>query len=161
MSSEYYINVGLGKIVIAQSPAILIDAGIGSCVILCLYHSESKTAGAAHIMLPGQDNRPFDTKKPAKYADSGIKRFIDRFDKMGMKSESLVAKLIGGAQLFHFSQVPNIGEHNLRMTRKILREMKIRVVASDVGGDCGRSIWFFAETGKIRIHSRIKNKIEI
>ncbi|RKZ33175.1 chemotaxis protein CheD [bacterium] len=161
MSEKNNKNVSLGKIVIAQAPAVLITAGIGSCVMLCLYHPDTKTGGAAHIMLPHQNDRPLDKSKPAKYADVGTENILNKFKRRGIELETLKAKLVGGAQLFHYYQVPNIGEQNIRTIKKILREHKIPIVGYAVGGHSGRSVWFYCEDGKVIVRSRFNEKLEI
>ena len=161
MNSEHNINVGLGKIVIAQSPAILLAAGIGSCAIVCLYHAETKTGAAAHIMLPERKDKQFDRTKPAKYADWAIEKIANKFKRKGIPIKDLVAKIVGGAQLFHYSQVPNIGEQNIRVVKRLLHELKIPIVANATGGHFGRSLWFHCDTGKIVVRQKFDNIFEI
>ena len=155
------ISVGLGKIVIAQSPAVIVAAGVGSCVLVCLYDPETKTGGAANIMLPYSKNRPQDRTKPAKFADTGVETLINRFKKRGIDLSSVEAKLVGGAQLFHYYQVPNIGEQNIRVVKSVLRKYNIKVKGSAVGGHSGRSLWFYCDSGKIVVKEKFDNTIII
>ncbi|RKZ28927.1 chemotaxis protein CheD [bacterium] len=156
------ISVGLGRIELTKPPGVLVSIGIGSCIALCLYHPITKTAGMAHIMLPEESEKLVSPDKPAKYAELGVKNILKKFAERGIKNpRSLVAKIVGGAQLFIFKQVPNVGERNIRAVKKILNEYNIPIVGESVGGDFGRSVWFFAETGKVLIRSKFRNIIEI
>jgi len=159
---ENQINVGLGTIAVAQPPTILTSIGIGSCVALCIYHEESQTAALAHIMIPHTDNRRPDPKKPAKFADTAVENILKQLARKGIKDTStLKAKLVGGAQLFHYQQVPNIGAKNVRATREALRKKNIRVIASLTGGNFGRSVWFDPESGKVTVRSKLMETKEI
>ena len=155
VNPERSINVGLGKIAIAQPPDVLTSIGIGSCVVLCLYYDETHTAGMAHIMLPGGDENHSNAEMPAKYADTAVENLLSEFHKKNIRDvRKIKAKIIGGAQLFRFKQVPNIGEKNIEAVRKALRRRGIRITGEDVGGNFGRSVWFFADSGKVVIKSR-------
>jgi len=160
--SERPINVGLGKIEIAQPPAVLTCIGIGSCVALCIYHEPTRTAALAHVMIPHQNERKQDPSKPAKFADIAVENILEKLREIGLKNrKSLTAKLVGGAQLFHFKQVPNIGDKNVRALVAALRKHNIPIVSKSIGGDHGRSIWFHSETGKVIIKSKTSQIKEI
>ena len=155
------INVGLGKIVVVRAPAVITAAGVGSCVIVCLYHPPTKTGGAAHIMLPYSKGRPRDKNRPAKFADTGVEALITRFKRRGIEPQELVAKLVGGAQLFRYYQVPNIGEQNIRVVKRILYKYNIKIKGTALGGSSGRSLWFYCDTGKVLVKERFGNTIEL
>jgi len=160
--NEKQINVGIGKIAFANPPKVLVSIGVGSCIVLCLYHKPTKTAGMAHIMLPGTGDEKDDLDKPAKYVKNAINYMIKKFNKMGIKNlNSIKAKLVGGAQLFVFKQVPNIGVRNIKETKEQLRKYGIRIMGSEVGGNCGRSVWFYSDTGKVVVKSRLTHQSEL
>ena len=155
-------NVGLGKIAIVRSPHVLVSVGVGSCVILCLYHEQSGTAGMAHIMLGRTNSSRTDPDKPAKFAELAVDNLLKEFARKGIKEpSSLQAKIVGGAQLFIFKQVPNIGDANVEAVKEALDKYGIPIVASDVGGTASRSVWFYAETGKVIVRSRREIKREL
>lgn len=162
MQDRSCINVGLGKIKVVRPPAVLSSIGVGSCIVLCLYHKQTGTAGMAHIMLPSKDNNRIEADKPAKYAELALENLLAEFSRLGIKNyRSLSAKIVGGAQLFMFKQVPNIGERNIKAIKKALRKCGIRIIGSDVGGNCGRSVWFYAESGKVIVRSKLSEPFEI
>ncbi len=161
--TENSINVGLGQIAIAKPPQVLVSIGVGSCVVVCIYDARTKTAGMAHIMLPGRNEThppARSSEMPAKYADSAIENLLREFRKMKITDfKSLSIRIVGGAQLFKFKQVPNIGEKNIRAIREALRKRGLRITAEEVGGNVGRSVWFIADSGKIIVRSKLGEKI--
>jgi len=155
-------NVGLGKIAVVRAPHVLVSIGVGSCVILCLYHENSKTAGMAHIMLGCTNSSRTDPDKPAKFAELAVENLLKEFAKRGIREpSSLWAKIVGGAQLFVFKQVPNIGDINVEAAKEALDKYGISIMASDVGGTASRSVWFYAETGRVIVKSRREIRQEL
>lgn len=144
------INVGIADMAIAVSPNTLRTI-LGSCIGTCIYDPKLKIGGMSHIMLPS-------SKKPSnnlkKYADTAIPLMIDEMIKLGAQKERLVAKLAGGATMFKHSEnslMGEIGKNNIVSVREILAVMKIPVLSEEVGGDFGRTIDFYLETGELKI----------
>lgn len=149
------IHVGIGEYKIALSPNRLVTLGLGSCVGVSLWDPLIKIGGLLHIMLP--NSRDF-TKvvKPEKYADLGIPLIINDLVRQGAGQSRLVAKLVGGAQMFTGAdkkQLFNIGERNIEMSRKILKEVTIRITAEEVGGNKGRTMYLDTTTGEVLIRT--------
>ncbi len=146
------INVGIADMGVSESPDILRTI-LGSCVGICLYDYNSKKGGMSHIMLPSikQKNTSYN-----KYADTAIPILVDKLVEFGAAKKNIVAKLTGGSTMFNVSEnsiMGEIGKNNIRKVKEILDEMGISVVAEDVGGDYGRTIDFYLETGEVRIKS--------
>jgi chemotaxis protein CheD len=144
------INVGIADMGVAESPNTLRTI-LGSCVGICIYDPKAKIGGLSHIMLPS-------SKKPSnnlkKYADTAIPLMIDEMIKLGADSARMVAKLAGGATMFKHSEnslMGDIGKNNIVSVREILGSLKIPVLTEDVGGDYGRTIDFYLETGELKI----------
>ncbi len=104
-----------------------------------------------HLMLP--DSTQFNNvTKPAKFADLGIPLLIRELEKKGASGRQLQAKLVGGAQMFSGlddSMVLNIGLRNVEKTRSILRELGIKILAEEVGGNKGRTMILDTADGKV------------
>ena len=49
--------VGLGQLHVRKAPGVLDCLGLGSCIELSAYDSESKVGGMAHIVLPDRNGR--------------------------------------------------------------------------------------------------------
>lgn len=137
MSKE--IRIGISDYKVSDSPDELITLGLGSCVGIAIYDSRTKRGGLSHIMLP--DSTAF-TKdiKVAKFADLAIPTMIEEITR-GKATRGLVAKIAGGASMFSFSNsTNNIGQRNVEAVEKILKDLKIPVLASDTGGKIGRTM---------------------
>ena len=144
------INVGIADLGVAASPNTLRTI-LGSCVGICLYDPKMKIGGLSHIMLPS-------SKKPSnnlkKYADTAIPLMIEEMIKIGAVRGQIVAKLAGGATMFKHSEnslMGDIGKNNILSVREILGQLKIPVLSEEVGGDYGRTIDFYLETGELKI----------
>ncbi len=154
------IHVSLGEVKTTGAPNILISTGLGSCIALCFYAPERKLAGMAHVMLPGE---PQGTKRgvlPGRYVYPAISYLLNRFKRKNVRKENIVVKVIGGANLFHYNTFKGVGKKNIESVKKALREEGMEIAEEDLGGKSGRSIWFFASTGEVRIkksYSQVKN----
>ncbi len=79
---------------------------------------------------------------------------------MGVEKKRITAKLAGGAKMMAVldtgSNGGHIGERNIKMARKILKDNNISILAEDVGGDFARTLDFNLDNGAIRIKNRNK-----
>lgn len=147
--TEETITIGIGAYVVADKPCILETLGLGSCIGVCIWDRSTKIGGLAHIMLGHANGRE---TNPNRFADRAIPAMIDEMIKKGAKQEHMIAKIFGGAALFE-SQAFNIGEDNAKAVKEVLAAKKIPIVASDLGGTHGRSIWFDTKTGNVVVGS--------
>ena len=68
----------------------------------------------------------------------------------------LRAKIAGGAKMFATvsnSSIANIGQRNVAAVKEALRGLGIPILAEDTGRDYGRTLFFSAEDGSMRIKS--------
>lgn len=147
------VKVGMADLNCVYAPGILTTLGLGSCVGICLHEKESKISGMVHIMLP-YSTQIKNNSNPAKFADTGIERLLNQMIKMGAKHSKIVSKIAGGAQMFNFndtSDIMRIGTRNVSATKEILKKLNIPLVAEDTGGNYGRTIELYSESGKLLI----------
>lgn len=149
------IRVGIADYKVTASPYRLITLGLGSCVGIALYDPIARVGGLLHIMLP--DSKQFNkVSKPAKFADTGIPLMISEIKRKGGNTNRLTAKLAGGAQMFSGLDekfVLNIGQRNAVMTKNILSQLGIRVLAEELGGNRGRTMIFDTTNGQVTIRT--------
>jgi chemotaxis protein CheD len=150
-TQEKTILVSLGEWKVAKDPlATLVCLGLGSCISVCVYDPAIKLGGMAHIVLPSSNGR--NTETSAKYADKGVRLLLDEMFKQGAMRSHLVVKLAGGAAL---SKAPGleetfkIGERNLKSVQTVLAEERISTAAADVGGNSGRTVRMFLDSGQV------------
>jgi chemotaxis protein CheD len=144
--------VGVGEYKIVSSPLELMCIGLGSCVGISIWDSGIELGGVAHAMLPGYDEGK-DKVNASKYADSATFLMVDEMVDMGATRSNLKAKIAGGAQMFSFScnDTLNIGQRNAESARAALRKERIPLLAEEVGGNKGRTIFFTPKDGVVRI----------
>ena len=144
------INIGIADLAVSKSPNILRTI-LGSCVGICIYDPAVKVGGLAHIMLPTCKKSSNNLKK---YADSAIPLLINEMIKLGCDQTRMIVKLAGGANMFKHSDnflVGEIGQNNINRVREVFSDLKISIVSEDVGGDYGRTIDFYLDTGALKI----------
>lgn len=147
-------EVRMGEVIVARNPTVLSSLSIGSCVAIMLYDKKNKIGGVAHTMLPkseGMDNM----KKPGKFVDKAIENLIKKMEQWGSKRRDIVAKLVGGANMFPDLNVQNIGDENITAARAKLKTEGIKITNEDIGGNEGRSIEFDLETGDVNVKTRL------
>jgi chemotaxis protein CheD len=151
------INVGIADYAISSSPDILRTI-LGSCVGICLYDPEKKIGGMCHIMLPTlKDN----SKSMKKYADSAIPMMLKDMEERGARRDVITAKITGGARMFTVSEnsvMGEIGNNNIARVREVLKGLKIALESEDTGGNYGRTIDFYLESGMVKIKSMGKQE---
>ncbi|MDF2670711.1 MAG: chemotaxis protein CheD [Paenibacillus sp.] len=150
MTLDNIIKVGMADLNTIVQLGSLKTTGLGSCVGVTLYDPRTKVAGMAHVMLPTSEIAKEGTINKAKYADTAIPELIARMVLAGASQSRLEAKLAGGAQMFIFAGSQDsmrIGPRNVESCSLILKQLGIPIRGEDTGGNFGRTIQFFNETG--------------
>ncbi|MFK4785176.1 chemotaxis protein CheD [Fusobacterium sp. MFO224] len=153
--------VSIGQIKIGTEDDELCAIGLGSCVAVIIYDSFNKIAGMIHILLPTVLQKDAADIIPTRYADTGIKILLDKVIENGAKKSLLRAKIVGGAELFSINSKllkSDVGKRNVIMSKKTLEKLSIPLIASDVGGNSGRSATFYVNNNKLRIKTLKKGE---
>jgi len=148
------VKVGIADLNTVTAPSAIRTSGLGSCVGVVLYDLSKQIAGLAHIMLPYANPNKEDNQY--KYADTAIGILIDKLLSKKAAKYHLKAKIAGGAQMFQLTtgtDVMRIGPRNVEAVREQLEEHRIPIVAEDVGGNSGRTIEFYPDTGRLKIRT--------
>ena len=149
------LNIEIAEYKAAKYPTELVAIGLGSCVGICLYDPVAKIGGLAHAMLPDSTQAP-SSKNQGKFVDTAIPALIAEMSKLGADRSRLVAKIVGGAEMFNFANASDymrIGKRNVEATIAALKTERIPVIAQDTGKNYGRSIRFCTNDGKLYIKS--------
>ena len=157
------IRVGMADYKVGRAPASLISYGLGSCVGVTLYDSSMKVGGLLHIMLP-DSTQARSNENPAKFADTGIPLMLKEIIALGAVRSRVVAKIAGGSQMFKFANATDImrvGERNSQAVKVVLKDLNIRIIADDTGGNYGRTVELKLDTGVYRIKTIDKGEKEI
>jgi len=147
------IVVGLGDLAVSASPAaVLTCIGLGSCIAVCAYDNVANVGGMVHIVLPkfhGNNANDY-----AKFADTGVPLLFKEVIKKGGEKSRLAVKIAGGAQM---TVAPGLrdtfktGEKNLVQILLILEKEGIGLKAADIGGNLGRTVKMYIDTGKVTV----------
>jgi len=144
------IKVGMADLKTCKSPDGLTTLGLGSCVGIAVRDPVTQIGGLAHIMLPDSTAMRSAGQNIAKFADTGIEELVRQMEKMGASRKRMKAKLAGGATMFVFqgkSDMVQVGVRNAEACVKKLKELDIPILAQDTGGNYGRTVIFYPETG--------------
>jgi chemotaxis protein CheD len=140
--------------VACDGDTVITTVGLGSCVAIALYDPATRVGGLAHVLLPSE-NMTRDRSNRAKFPAAAVPLLLDEMRGLGSQS-SVGARLVGGASMFA-SLLPtgsiNIGERNVAASRAALAAAGVPLVAEDVGGDYGRTVFFHLADGRLEIHS--------
>ena len=148
------IRVKVADYAIATGDVVISTIGLGSCVAIMLYDGSSRIGGMAHILLPSE-GLSLDSDNRAKFPSTAIPMLVEEMRKRGAWGRP-VAKIVGGASMFA-SLLPsggiNMGERNVDATKRVLRLAEIPLIASDTGGEHGRSVYFHLGDGRVVVKS--------
>ncbi|MDR0222907.1 MAG: chemotaxis protein CheD [Oscillospiraceae bacterium] len=157
------ISVGISDWKISKPPDVLVTYALGSCVGICLYDKTKLIGGLSHIMLPDSKNcgDGLATNR-MKFADTAIPDMFGKMLSMGALRANVTAKIAGGAVMFNVATDRfNIGERNVAAVKAALGALGIRVIAQDVGLNYGRTVFFYPESGAVKIKSTTKGEVGI
>lgn len=151
------VSIGIGEIGVVKEHGVLTIYGLGSCIGLILYDEKNKTAGIAHILLPGP-RLPQDVtyELPAKYGDEAIKTLLKIIGKENSKDFlSLKAGIVGGATIFTATEdgPTAIGKRNIEEIKRQLDQLKIKIAWNESGGNLGRSVSFSLPNAELKVRT--------
>lgn len=128
---------------------------LGSCVAVTLSHV-SKPCGAMNHFLLHQSKDSHSDK--GRYGDTSTKTIIWLMQKIDPDISNFRAGIYGGAAVIsHLTSNPGeIGNRNVEMAKRTLKDYGIKITEEIVGGELGRRIYFDTSTGKVRVKDIIK-----
>lgn len=154
------IAVGIAEVAVASSGAQLTAVGIGSCVAIALYDSESRVGALAHVLLPDEQERHdgaehSEAAKHGKTPQQAVPFMLNRMREMGMSGQP-TARIIGGASMFADLLAPDtipIGARNISASRAACAKANVTITGEEVGGSVGRTVLFELDTGYINVRT--------
>lgn len=157
------LRVHVADAAVAQGDTLISTIGLGSCVAIVLHDAERAVGGLAHILLPSEVLAQDRTNR-AKFPGTAVPLLLERMTALGARKSRIVAKLAGGASMF-VALTPmggvQIGERNVLASRAALAQHGIPVVAQDVGGGHGRSVFFHVASGALDVRSMVRGHVRI
>ena len=150
------IVVGISDLNIALKGDVLVTYALGSCVGICLYDPIAKIAGLSHIMLPTITDFSNSGAMREKFADTAIEILLQKMLGCGAMKIRMRAKIAGGAQMFsniNNASLAGIGERNVIAVKQELMRLRIPITAEDTGNNYGRTVFFDADEGIMKVKS--------
>lgn len=157
MDEVNVIRVGMAELKTGRAPGRIVTLGLGSCIGVCAYDTQTRIGGMAHIMLPSSSmaaTSTSETPNPAKFADTAVPLLIREMEKMGVRRERLIVKIVGGAQMFCGNGYEDhicIGNKNIIAVETICQQLGLFISGRSVGGNSGKSVFLDLETGEVQV----------
>lgn len=127
---------------------------LGSCVAICMWDKKNRIGGINHYMLPLWNGKGLASPK---YGNIAVNKLLSKLENLGANKNDIIAKVFGGGEVISTQKSNmNIGERNIAVAKEILKEYKIPIISSSVGGKNGRKIIFYTESGDV-MHRFIRN----
>lgn len=140
MAGEYHVGSG----------EQLIETVLGSCVAVCLWDQHHRIGGMNHFMLPGATVSLAEaTGRHGLYA---MELLINDMMHRGSARSLLQAKVFGaGNVMAAVAPERSVAAANERFVREMLTNEGIPIACADLGGNVGRRICLFLDTGKVKV----------
>ncbi len=133
-----------------DAEAHLIAYGLGSCVALAAWDPRARVGGLAHFMLP---SGPPSGGSPVKFIDTGLDSFLRALEARGAASNRLILKAAGAAAMLTVGGGLAIGKRNAETIQTALSDRGLRLAASSLGGNAGRTVQLEVRNGRFLIKS--------
>ncbi len=118
---------------------------VGSCVSVFLWDARRKLGGMNHFLLP---RAPQGDERSPRFGITAIHQLIEKLVALGSDPAQLVAKVFGGAHVLGPARNGHhLGQQNVEVAFETLRELRLPVMAADVGGTRGRRVVAHTEDG--------------
>jgi chemotaxis protein CheD len=149
------IMVLLGGIAVAGEDTQL-EAEIGACVAIVLWHEATRMGGMCHFMEPQRPDHEPIYHLDGLYGDEAIQILLLRACALGVHPRALTARIFGGAGIGQsvepLGSSARLGAANIKMAERLLFRHGVEITSRHVGGHGHRSLRFDVATGKVQLH---------
>ena len=129
----------------------LIVTVLGSCISVCLRDSLTGIAGMNHFLLPSSHLQQTANIESARYGVNAMEILVNHMIKLGAPKHRLEAKIFGGASVLRNLKASAVGQLNANFVINYLTAEHIKIIAQDLLGEYPRKIYFFPETGEVKV----------
>lgn len=142
ISGDYYVT---------NTPGLMIQTILGSCVAACLHDPLLRVGGMNHFLLPEGPAHPgkHEPDDATRYGAYAMEQLINGIIGMGGQKRRLEAKVFGGGNVIDNSAM--IGTRNSEFVRDFLQSEGIPIINEDLGGDYPRRVRFYPDTGRAQM----------
>jgi len=136
-----------GEFHIARGPAV-IETLVGSCVTVCVLNIKNGQGAMNHFLRdrPGAE----EVTNVGELGTTATRHIIESLLTCDDRRSCYRAVVLGGAAVLdHSGRFQDIGAANVRAAMEVLKEHRIQVLATDVGGKKGRRVRFDTQKGVV------------
>ncbi|WP_416838709.1 chemotaxis protein CheD [Haloferax sp. DFSO52] len=152
--------VGVSGYHVTNEGETLVAYGLGACVAIALWDTDSSVGALAHTLLPRQESGHGSSS--GKYVDAAIQTMLREMVEAGAGYSTIEARLVGGADIFELKALgKGVGSKNAAVAREELDRLDVPIVAESTGGEHGRTVEFDTSTGRIEVSTAHSNDIEV
>ena len=167
VAGKKYLNIGEVKLINQEETIWTV---LGSCISI-IFHSQKHNVGIiCHAQLPEKRNyhsvcsdtcpkpcfRSYNTDNDLRYVSCAFRYMFETLRSKGISPDDITTHVYGGASIFQLkisTKSQSIGEQNADVALKMLRNEGIRINHKDIGGNKGRRLIFYGETGKVFVEA--------
>ncbi|WP_225317693.1 MULTISPECIES: chemotaxis protein CheD [Haloferax] len=152
--------VGVSGYHVTSEGETLIAYGLGACIAIALWDTDSKVGALAHTLLPRQDTGL--GASSGKYVDAAIQTMLREMVEAGAGYSTIEARLVGGADIFELKALgKGVGTKNVAVAREELDRLDVPIVAEATGGEHGRTVEFDTATGRLEVTTAHADDVEV
>lgn len=144
-----------GEYYVTTRPMLIVTV-LGSCVAACVRDTGNGIGGMNHFLLPNAVEFGGTEAMCRQYGEYAMEVLIDQMLSMGAKREHLEAKIFGGSNILRDFTRDKVGERNALFLRQWLDKRQIPIVADSMLGRYPRKVYFFPETGNVKIKKLVR-----
>ena len=130
----------------------MISTLLGSCVAACLYDPVNRVIGMNHFLLAHHHpahKAALLASEDGRFGIHAMELLINQMLKQGAQRKNLKAKAFGGGDVLRIAHKlhggKSIGAANCKFIKVFLNTERIPLMASCLGGDLGRHIFFMPD----------------
>lgn len=156
-----HITVGIADYAVGDDGLTLVTMGLGSCVAIALHSPAARVGALAHVLLPNAALTG--DGSPAKCAATAVPVMLRRMRELGAGAD-IEARIVGGASMFPkllSHGAVSLGTRNVTAARAACAAASLPIVAEDVGGGHGRSVFFDVARGHVLVRSLVAGDVEL
>lgn len=143
------VPIGIGELAVLKEPKVITTV-LGSCVSVCLYAPAHRAGGMNHFAMPKKISGAQGYNQ-YHFGNDAIPALVEKLKQLtGAQAADFVAKIVGGAQGLSGSS-GSVGKENIALALAMLRQYEIKVIGTDTGGNLGRKVLFYPESGRLLV----------
>ncbi|MFN3202110.1 MAG: chemoreceptor glutamine deamidase CheD [Bradymonadia bacterium] len=124
---------------------------LGSCVSACVRDPLAGIGGLNHFLLPVEPDGGSPHQASTRYGVHAMEMLINELLKRGARRSRMEVKISGGGHVLIGADGIKVGERNIEFVKWYLQSEGLNLVAEDVGGHWARKVFFFPQTGRMRV----------